>query len=68
MPALSFTIASTNDAGNYSVVVTNKFGSVTSAVAVLTVIPGSPAYLPAFPGADGAAQYATGAGVELSIT
>jgi hypothetical protein len=57
---LSFTIASTNDAGNYSVVVTNKFGSVTSSVVVLTVIPGSPAYLPAFPGADGAAQYATG--------
>lgn len=58
--SLSFTIASTNDAGGYSVIVTNRFGSVTSAVAVLTVIPGSPPLLPAFPGADGAAKYVTG--------
>ncbi len=58
--SLSFTIASTNDAGGYSVIVTNHFGSVTSAVAVLTVIPGSPPLLPAFPGADGAAKYVTG--------
>jgi hypothetical protein len=57
---LSFTIASTDNAGNYSVVVTNKFGSVTSSVAELTVIPHSPAFLPAFPGADGAAKCATG--------
>jgi hypothetical protein len=57
---LSFSIASTNDAGGYSVIVTNRFGSVTSAVAVLTVIPGSPPLLPAFSGADGAAKYATG--------
>jgi hypothetical protein len=58
--ALNFTIASTNDAGGYFVIVTNNFGSATSAVAVLTVIPGSPPLLPAFPGADGAAKYATG--------
>jgi hypothetical protein len=57
---LNFTIASTNDAGGYSVIVTNNFGSVTSAVAVLTVTPGSPPFLPAFSGADGAGKYATG--------
>ena len=65
LPALTnataiFTIASTNDAGNYSVIVTNTAGSVTSSVASLTVVPGSPAGLPAFPGADGAAKYVTG--------
>ena len=58
--SLNFTIGSTNDAGGYSVIVTNRFGSVTSVVANLTVIPGSPAFLPAFPGADGAGKYATG--------
>ena len=57
---LHFAIASTNDAGGYSVIVTNNFGSVTSTVAMLTVIPGSPPFLPAFPGADGAGKYATG--------
>ncbi len=56
----SFAIASTNDAGNYSVIVTNSAGSVTSVLATLTVVPGSPAGLPAFPGADGAAKYITG--------
>ena len=65
LPALtnataSFTITSTNDAGNYSVIVTNSAGSVTSSVATLTVVPGSPAGLPAFPGADGAAKFVTG--------
>jgi hypothetical protein len=58
--SLSFIIASTNDAGGYSVMVTNNFGSVTSRVAILTVIPGSPPFLPAFPGADGAGKFATG--------
>ena len=65
LPALTnatatFTITSTNDAGNYSVIVTNSAGSVTSTVASLTVVPGSPAGLPAFPGADGAAKLVTG--------
>lgn len=55
-----FPIASANDAGNYSVIVTNTAGSATSTVAVLTVVPGSPAGLPAFPGADGAAKLVTG--------
>jgi len=57
---LSFIIASTNNAGGYSVIVTNRFGSVASSTATLTVIPGSPDQLPAFSGADGAAKYATG--------
>ena len=34
---LSITAATTNNAGNYSLVVTNSFGSVTSSVAVLAV-------------------------------
>ncbi len=40
----SYTIAATqlSDAGNYTVVVTNSFGSVTSLVATLTVDPGVP--------------------------
>ena len=57
---LTFTIASTNDAGNYSVIVTNSAGSVTSSIASLVVVPASPAGLPAFPGADGAAKFITG--------
>src|SRR6185437_6466924 len=38
----SYSIASAQpvNAGNYTVTVTNNFGSVTSAVAVLTVVPG----------------------------
>lgn len=56
----TFPIAATHDEGNYSVIVTNRAGSVTSAVARLTVVPGSPEGLPAFPGADGAAQFASG--------
>jgi hypothetical protein len=42
-PSLVFTVSSTDDAGDYSVVVSNSFGSVTSVVARLTVfqpIPG----------------------------
>ena len=38
--SLALTDVSTNEAGNYTVVVTNNYGSVTSAVAVLSV--GSP--------------------------
>jgi hypothetical protein len=57
--SLSFTIASTNDAGGYAVVITNKFGSVTSSVATLAVIPITVG-LPAFPGAEGAAKYVSG--------
>jgi len=57
---LSFIIASTNDAGVYTVIITNKFGSVTSDVAMLTVSAFGVAQLPAFPGADGAAKLVTG--------
>ena len=57
---LSFTIAQSNQSGGYWVVVTNKFGSVTSRVAYLTVSPFAPAQLPAFPGADGAGKLVTG--------
>ena len=35
--ALTFTAATTNNSGNYSVVITNNYGSITSAVATLTV-------------------------------
>ena len=34
---LAFTAAATNNDGNYSVVITNGYGSITSAVATLTV-------------------------------
>ena len=37
--AISITAAGTNDSGAYRVVVTNAFGSTTSAVATLTVLP-----------------------------
>lgn len=57
---LSFVISSTNNAGSYSVIVTNKFGSATSDFAALTVSAFSAAQLPAFPGADGAAKLVTG--------
>jgi len=57
---LSFVIASTNDAGAYSVIVTNKFGSATSAPASLAVAPFSIHQLPAFPGADGAGKRTSG--------
>lgn len=40
---LSINTIQTNDAGNYTVVITNNYGSVTSAVAVVTVGPASPA-------------------------
>lgn len=33
---------STNDAGNYTVVVSNNFGAVTSSIAKLTILPGPP--------------------------
>ncbi len=58
--ALVFPIASTNNAGVYSVIVTNTGGAVTSQVARLRVVPAGPPLLPAFPGAEGAAKYATG--------
>lgn len=57
---LTFTINTTNEAGAYSVIVTNRYGAATSSVAQLHVVPASPAGLPAFPGADGAAKYITG--------
>jgi len=57
---LSLPIASTNDAGNYSVIITNLFGAVTSSVATLTVVPGWPTGLPVFPGADGGGKFASG--------
>jgi hypothetical protein len=57
---LSFIIGSSNDAGGYSVIVTNKFGSITGDVAMLTVSAFGASQLPAFPGADGAARLVTG--------
>jgi hypothetical protein len=57
---LLFPIAATNEAGNYSVIITNLFGSVTSSVATLTVVPGWPTGLPVFPGADGGGKFASG--------
>ncbi len=65
LPALTnataqFAIASTGDAGSYSVIITNRAGAITSSVASLTVVPGWPAGLPVFPGADGGAKSASG--------
>lgn len=40
---LSISSCQTNDAGNYSVVVSSSYGSVTSAVAVVTIAPSTPA-------------------------
>ncbi len=40
--SLTITNAQTNDAGGYSVIVTNVFGAATSAIAVLTVVPPFP--------------------------
>jgi hypothetical protein len=57
---LLFPITSTNAAGDYSVIITNLFGTVTSSVVTLTVVPGWPAGLPAFPGADGGGKFASG--------
>ncbi|TAK98152.1 MAG: hypothetical protein EPO07_12285 [Verrucomicrobia bacterium] len=57
--ALTLTAVTTNDAGSYSVIVTNLYGAATSSIATLTVIPAFER-LPAFPGADGAARYVTG--------
>ena len=37
-PTLSLTIVNTNNAGNYNVIITSSSGSVTSAVAVLTIV------------------------------
>jgi Immunoglobulin domain/Bacterial TSP3 repeat len=56
---LTIANAQTNDAGSYYVIVTNNYGSATSLVATLTVIPPFE-LLPAFPGAEGAARYVTG--------
>ncbi len=44
-PTLTLPSVQTTDAGSYSVVVTNLYGSVTSAVAVLTVNPAPPVIL-----------------------
>ena len=38
----TLTSVSTNDTGDYTVVITNSYGSVTSAVATLTVVPRTP--------------------------
>ncbi len=48
-------IAALTDAGNYSVVVTNSFGSVTSSVAILTVLPTGPVmnFTLNYPGTNG---------------
>lgn len=50
----------TNNSGNYTVVVTNSVGAITSAPGNLNVIYAGPAGLPAFPGADGAAKFISG--------
>jgi len=57
---LSFIIAATNNAGAYSVIITNKFGSTTSDVVTLMINAFGPAQLPAFPGADGAGKMVSG--------
>jgi hypothetical protein len=57
---LSFIITSPTNVGNYFVIVTNKFGSITSDVVTLTVSAFSLSQLPAFPGADGAAKLVSG--------
>ena len=46
---LTFTAATTNNSGNYSVVITNAYGSITSAVATLTVTPVFPPSISAQP-------------------
>ena len=48
-PTLSLTSLSTNQAGDYSVVISNAAGSITSAVATLTVIPATPPAITAQP-------------------
>ena len=55
-PALTLTNVQTNDAGSYQVVVTNSVGSVTSAVASLTVGSGFPTCFPEC-GRAGAGQF-----------
>lgn len=67
---LSFVITSTNNAGTYTAVVTNKFGTTASAAARLTVSAFTAAQLPAFSGADGAAKLASGGrgGVVYHVT
>jgi hypothetical protein len=51
--ALTISETSTTNAGNYEVVITNSYGSVTSAVAVLTVTLPSPSFLPPMQTASG---------------
>jgi hypothetical protein len=50
---LTLSTTTTNDAGSYSVVIANSYGSVTSAVAVLTVIVPAPSFLPVTQTASG---------------
>jgi len=57
--ALTLPSVATNDAGTYSVIVTNLYGAATSTFAIFSVIPPYER-LPAFPGADGAGRYTTG--------
>jgi hypothetical protein len=59
-PLCIFTLTQSNQAGVYSVLVTNKFGTATSSNATLTVGPLGRAQLPGFSGADGAGKYAHG--------
>lgn len=57
---LGLTNVQTNNAGSYSVVITNIAGAITSSPAILTVIDVGPTNLPVFPGADGAAKFISG--------
>jgi hypothetical protein len=52
--------AQTNNAGTYTVIITNSVSAITSSPANLNVIYVGPAGLPAFPGADGAAKLISG--------
>ena len=70
--ALAFSNISTNDAGNYAVVVTNAYGAVTSSVVALSVTyPASPAALTnavGYPAYNPATQAATLTQVILEFT
>jgi Immunoglobulin domain/Immunoglobulin I-set domain/NHL repeat len=62
-PTLSLTSINTNNAGNYNVVITGPFGSVTSSVAVLTVVsPPTILYQPA------SQRVVAGSNVTFSVT
>ncbi|MEP6662362.1 MAG: DUF4623 domain-containing protein [Verrucomicrobiota bacterium] len=67
---LAFTQVSTNDAGDYDVIIANSFGSVTSAVATLTVIvpPPNLRLIPLWQLAPGSRPYLTTGSTERGMT